>query len=72
MTTDNLLTERDQEALLSIAYAHAVAAKAGYITAVYERDRDGIGMRIQAGGDMRPALELQLKATINLSDAGDE
>ena len=72
MTPDSLLTERDQEELLSIAYAHAVAAKAGYVTAAYERDRDGIDMRIQAGGDMRPALELQLKATINLHDSGGE
>jgi hypothetical protein len=49
-----------------MAYAHAVAARAGYITAVYDLDRDGIDLRIQAGGAMRPALELQLKATINL------
>ena len=66
MTNDHLLTERDQEELLSIAYAHAVAAQAGYVTAAYERDRDGVDMRIQAGGEMRPALELQLKATVNL------
>ncbi len=56
---------------MSKAYAHAVAAQAGYVTAVYELDRDGIDMRIQAGGVMRPALELQLKATINLGDGGD-
>lgn len=66
MTNDHLLTERDQEELLSIAYAHAVAAQAGYVTAAYERDRDGVDMRIQAGGEMRPALEFQLKATVNL------
>ena len=57
MTNDHLLSERDQEELLSIAYAHAVAAQAGYVTAAYERDRDGVDMRIQAGGEMRPALE---------------
>ena len=56
---------------MSKAYAHAVAAQPGYVTAVYELDRDGIDMRIQAGGVMRPALELQLKATINLGDGGD-
>ena len=72
MTNDHLLTERDQEELLSIAYAHAVAARAGYVTAVYEKDRHGIDMRIQAGGSMRPALELQLKATINLRDVDDD
>ena len=69
--TDNLLTSRDQEELLSIAYAHAVAARAGYATAAYDKDRDGIDMRIQAGGLMRPAIELQLKATINLHLAQD-
>ena len=58
--------DRDIEERLSMAYAHAVAARAGYITAVYDLDRDGVDLRIQAGGSMRPALELQLKATINL------
>ena len=66
-----LLTVPDQEELLSIAYVHAVAARAGYVTAVYERDRHGIDMRIQAGGDMRPALDLQMKATINLRHLND-
>ena len=63
---DNLLTTPDRQEALSRAYAHAVAARAGYITAVYEVDRDGVDLRIQAGGSMRPALDLQLKATINL------
>ena len=54
-----------------MAYAHAVAARAGYVTAVYDLDRDGIDLRIQAGGPMRPALELQLKATINLGNPSD-
>jgi hypothetical protein len=71
MTADNLLTIPDQEELLSKAYAHAVAARAGYTTALYDLDRDGIDMRIQAGGYMRPGIELQLKATINLGPARD-
>ena len=71
LQTDSLLTVPDQEELLSIAYAHAVASRAGYVTAVYERDRHGIDLRIQAGGDMRPALELQMKATVNLRDVND-
>ena len=49
-------------------YALAVAARAGYLTADYDFDRDGVDLRIQAGGSMRPALDLQLKATINLPD----
>ena len=44
----------------------AVATRAGYLTATYDLDRVGIDLRIQAGGDMRPAIELQLKATVNL------
>ena len=66
MTTDRLLTTRDEEERLSMAYAHTVAARAGYTTAVYDLDRNGVDLRIQAGGAMRPALELQLKATVNL------
>ena len=66
--TDNLLTKSDRQEALSRAYAHAVAAQAGYVTAVYESDRDGVDLRIQASGVMRPALELQLKATINLGN----
>ncbi len=54
-----------------MAYAHAVAAQAGYVTAVYGVDRDGIDLRIQGGGHMRPALELQLKATMNLGNPTD-
>ena len=72
MSTNRLLTTNDQEEQLSMAYAHAVAARAGYTTATYDLDRDGVDLRIQAGGDMRPALELQLKATINLRQADAE
>ena len=67
----SLLTYPDREEALSRVYAHAVAARAGYVTAVYDRDRDGIDLRIQAGGAMRPALDLQLKATVNLGEARD-
>ena len=72
MTTDRLLTTNDQKERLSMAYAHTVAARAGYTTAVYDLDRNGVDLRIQAGGAMRPALELQLKATINLRQADAE
>ena len=72
LPADSLLTIPDPEELLSKAYAHGVTARTGYVTAVYEKDRDGIDLRVQAGGDMRPALELQLKATVNLHDVGDD
>ena len=65
---DTLLTAADREEALSKAYAHSVAASAGYSTAIYDYDRDGVDIRIQAGGSMRPAIELQLKATINLGE----
>lgn len=67
----SLLTNTDREEALSRVYAQAVAVRAGYVTAVYDLDRDGIDLRIQSGGDMRPALDLQLKATINLGEARD-
>ena len=69
--TDELLTTPDRQEALSRAYAHAVAAQGGYVTAVYAEDRDGVDLRIQAGGAMRPALDLQLKATVNLIDSVD-
>ena len=69
--TDVPLTGPDQEEALSRAYAYAVAARAGYVTAIPEPDRDGVDLRIQAGGAMRPALDLQLKATVKLGDSHD-
>lgn len=66
--TDTLLTSADQKAELSLVYARAVAARAGYVTSVQDIDRDGVDLRIQAGGTMRPALDLQLKATTTLGD----
>lgn len=71
MVNDALLAIRDKEEELSCVYAHAIAARAGYTTAVYDYDRDGVDLRIQAGGEMRPAIEFQLKATINLRVADD-
>ena len=69
--TDALLTSPDQEEALSRVYVQAIAARAGYVTASYDLDRDGIDLRIQAGGGMRPALDLQLKATVNLGKPKD-
>ena len=56
---------------MSKAYAYSVAAMAGYVTAEHDYDRDGIDLIIQAGGDMRPAIGFQLKATVNLGDPVD-
>lgn len=68
---DALLNSKDLEEELSRIYVHAIAAGAGYTTSKPSLDRDGVDLRIQAGGEMRPALDLQLKATINLKKLGD-
>lgn len=64
--TDRLLTRADQKAAMSVVYAKAVAARAGYVTSIPDLDREGVDLRIDAGGAMRPALDLQLKATARL------
>ena len=70
--TDALLTPTDREEALSRVYVRAVAAMAGYTVADDDFDRDGIDLRIRAGGAQRPGLDLQLKATVNLGEARDE
>ena len=69
--TDALLTTADQEEALSYVYVRAVAARAGYTTSTPSLDRDGVDLRIQAGGARRPTLDVQLKATVNLERRGD-
>ena len=64
--TDALMTSADREEALSRAYVSAVAAGAGYVTASQDIDRDGVDVQIRAAGPMRPSLDIQLKATINL------
>jgi hypothetical protein len=68
MTQDHLLAPTDREEALSRAYLQAVAAGAGYVVASLDFDRDGIDCEIKAGGQMRPSLGIQLKATINLGE----
>ncbi len=69
--TDYLLTGSDKEEALSRAYVEAIAASAGYTTATRNLDRDGVDLQINAGGRMRPCLDVQLKATINLGEVSD-
>ena len=68
---DTLLSQADKKEELSRVYARAVAAVAGYVTGVPDIDRDGVDLQIRAGGAMRPAIDLQLKATVNLLDKDD-
>lgn len=69
--SDAILAQTDKEEALSRAYAAAIAASAGYTLAVQDFDRDGVDVQFRAGGSMRPSLDIQLKATINLSDASE-
>ena len=69
--TDKLLSPSDQKEALSRVYAHAVATRAGYVAATPEYDRDSVDIRISAGGAMRPALDIQLKATTRLPEPRD-
>jgi hypothetical protein len=66
---DAILASTDTEEALSRVYVAAVAAAAGYATAQMDFDRDGVDVQIRAGGSMRPSLDVQLKATINLGKA---
>lgn len=67
------MTSNDREEALSRAYVVAIAAGAGYVAAEQDFDRDGVDIQIRAGGLMRPSLDIQLKATINLGvTANDE
>ena len=60
---DALLASNDRKSRLSVAYVQAVAASVGYVATEPSQDRDGIDLYIDAGGTMRPKLDIQLKAT---------
>lgn len=70
--TDWLMTSNDREEALSRTYVAAIAAGSGYITYEQNFDRDGVDLQIRAGGSMRPSLDIQLKATINLGEARND
>lgn len=67
---DHLLSESDRKSSLSVLYAMAVAARLGYTISTPDPDRDSVDMRISAGGDMRPSMDLQLKGTSTLEWKG--
>ena len=66
MTGDDLMTSNDRAEQLSLVYVQAVAAGASYTTANRSLDRDGVDIAVNAGGSMRPSLDIQLKATRGL------
>ena len=64
------MTENEQKQQLSIAYVHAVAARAGYACQVISVDNDSIDVQLAARGFVHeqavlrsPKVEVQLKAT---------
>ncbi len=67
------MTENEQKQQLSVAYVHAVAARAGYTCQVQIVDEDSVDVLIGAAGYVHdravvrsPRLEVQLKATSSL------
>ncbi len=69
--SDAILAPADRKEALSRAYVAAVAAGAGYTLATQDFDRDGVDVQIRAGGTMRPSLDVQLKATVQLGNGGE-
>ena len=71
MTNDALLSPTDKEGLLCELYVNAVATISGYTVAKGNLDKDGVDVTISAGGEYRPKLDIQCKATFNLEWAGN-
>jgi len=64
------MTENEQKQQLSVAYVHAVAARAGYACQIVHVDDDSIDVQLAARGRVHdkavlrsPKIDLQLKAT---------
>jgi Domain of unknown function (DUF4365) len=70
MTKDALLSATDKEGLLCELYVNAVATISGYTVAKGNLDKDGVDVTISAGGEYRPKLDIQCKATFNLKWTG--
>jgi len=71
MAHDALLAATSIEEALSEVYVRALAASAGYTTSKRDFDRDGVDITVNAGGEMRPQVDIQLKASINLVAQAD-
>ncbi len=64
------MTDNEQKQQLSVAYVHAVSARAGYTCQVRTVDEDSVDLEIGASGYLHqhavlrsPRIEVQLKAT---------
>jgi len=71
MTDDSLITSNDRAEQFSLAYVQAVATGAGYTTSTPSLDRDSVDLTVHGGGNMRPSLNIQLKATKTLRSPKD-
>ena len=67
------MTENEQKQQLSVAYVHAIAARAGYACQVKVPDEESVDVMISASGWVHetsvvgsPRLEVQLKASSSL------
>lgn len=69
---DALLSQNDRMEALSRAYVSAIAAHAGYTVGNAQPDRDSVDIILNAGGVMRPAIGVQLKATTTVSVVSGE
>jgi hypothetical protein len=68
------MTENEQKQQLSVAYVHAVAARAGYACQVVNVDDDSVDVQLAARGIVHhkavlrsPKVDVQLKATAQAS-----
>jgi hypothetical protein len=61
-----LLTASLRQEALSKAYVRALSGACGFTVADRDFDMDGVDLEINAGGNMRPSLAVQLKATTTL------
>lgn len=70
---DPLLPQPQIQESLSRSYLRALSARSGFITAEFDFDMAGIDMQIRAGiGARSRALDVQLKATVNLEEPRDD
>ena len=69
--TDALIKSTNLEEAISRAYVTAIVAGAGYVSGRTEIDMEGIDLTVHAAGPLRPRIDIQLKATINLGDPTD-
>ncbi len=73
-----MLTRYQRESELSLAYIHAVAAKASFAVDIPHNDMDSVDAVISARGKLAvdsikhsPRIEIQLEASINATQNGD-